>query len=67
MVRMEEKFAKDAQNNKLYITKKGAIILGGLYPEYEKMMENGEYDTVTDMCNDLGLNYDEVYDYSDED
>lgn len=43
------------------------ISLSGLYPEYDKMMEDGLYDSINEMCNDLGLNYDEVFDYSDED
>ena len=30
------------------------------------MMEDGLYDSINEMCNTLGLNYDEVYDYSDE-
>ena len=37
-----------------------------LYPKYEKLMDRGEYCSVEEMCNDLCLNYDDVYDYSDE-
>lgn len=42
-----------------------------LYPEYEKMLESGEYENEEDLCNDEGLNYDEIYDgkierYGDE-
>ena len=40
--------------------------MADLYPEYSKMMEDGLYDSINEMCNTLGLNYDEVYDYSDE-
>ncbi len=36
-----------------------------LYPKYERLMSRGEYESVEEMCNDLGLNYDDVYDYSD--
>lgn len=35
-----------------------------LDPEYERRM--GDFDDVEDMCNQLGLNYDEVYDYEDK-
>lgn len=34
-----------------------------LYPEYERELAN--YDDVEDMCNQLGLNYDDVFDYSE--
>lgn len=34
-----------------------------LYPRYERLLRNGEYDSVEEMCNALGLNYDDVYDY----
>ena len=33
-----------------------------LKPKYERLLQN--YDNETDMCNQLGLNYDEIYDYS---
>ena len=36
---------------------------GKLLPKYQKMMDDGEYDSIEEMCNDLGLNYDEVFDY----
>lgn len=35
---------------------------GGLLPKYQKLMDNFEYETVNEMCNDLSLNYDDVYD-----
>ena len=35
-----------------------------LYPEYERQLQN--FDSVEDMCNQLCLNYDDVYDYSEE-
>ena len=37
-----------------------------LYPKYQRLMDNGEYESVNEMCNALCLNYDDVYDYSDE-
>ena len=33
-----------------------------LTDEYEEEYERGGYDDVDDMCNQLGLNYDDVYD-----
>lgn len=36
-----------------------------LYPRYERLLRNGEYDSVEEMCNALGLNYDDVYDYDE--
>lgn len=35
---------------------------GGLLPEYQRMMDNGDYDSIEEMCNAEGLNYDEIYD-----
>lgn len=37
-----------------------------LLQRYQALMDRGEYVTVEEMCNDLCLNYDDVYDYSDE-
>ena len=37
-----------------------------LYPEYQRLIDSGEYSSVEEMCNRLCLNYDDVYDYSDE-
>lgn len=34
-------------------------------PEYAKIL--GDYDSVEDLCNQKGLNLDEVYDYEDDD
>ena len=34
-----------------------------LFPYYERLLRSGEYDSVEEMCNILGLNYDDVYDY----
>lgn len=41
----------------------------GLLPYYERLMESGEYSSVNEMCNQLGLNYDDVYedDLADDD
>lgn len=38
-----------------------------LYPEYQKLLDRGEYTSVEEMCNRLCLNYDDVFDYSDMD
>lgn len=35
----------------------------GLRDEYDDII--GNYDSVEEMCNDLALNFDDVYDYSD--
>lgn len=39
---------------------------GDLHEPYKTYMENGEYDSVEEMCNDLGLNYYDVYYTEDE-
>ena len=36
-----------------------------LRDEYYDVVD--DYDNEEDMCNQLGLNYDEIYDYEDED
>jgi hypothetical protein len=61
----------------LYFEKFGSLKMAGtakrkeiktmgfnLTDEYEEEYERGGYDDVEDMCNQLGLNYDDVYDYS---
>ena len=35
-----------------------------LDPYYEEQLQN--YDDVEEMCNDLGVNYDEVYTYHED-
>lgn len=35
---------------------------GGLLPEYQRLMDEGDYDSIEEMCNAEGLNYDEIYD-----
>lgn len=37
-----------------------------LLPKYQKLMDRGEYSSIEEMCNDLCLNYDDVFDYDDE-
>lgn len=32
-----------------------------MYPNYSDML--GNFDSIDDMCNQLGLNYDDVFDY----
>ena len=39
---------------------------GDLRDEYKKLIENGEYESVEEMCNDLGLDYYDVYYTEDE-
>jgi len=34
-----------------------------LFPWVEKMLSNGVYDSVEELCNARGLNYDDVFDY----
>lgn len=43
----------------------GDSMFGELLPEYERQLEN--YDDEIDMCNQLGLNLDEIYEDSTED
>lgn len=38
-----------------------------LYPKYQRLMDQGEYSSIEEMCNRLGLNYDDVFDYKDLD
>lgn len=45
---------------------KGAIGMA-LYPKYQKMMDSGMYESIEEMCNQLCLNYDDVFDYADMD
>lgn len=33
---------------------------GDLYPKYQRIMEEEEYSSIEEMCNDLALNYDDV-------
>lgn len=35
---------------------------GDLLPQYQKMLDSGEYDSIEELCNSEGLNYDDVYD-----
>lgn len=38
-----------------------------MYRKYERMLERGEYDSINEMCNDLGLNYDDLYENEKDD
>ncbi len=29
--------------------------------KYERLLESGEYESLDELCNDLGLNYDDLY------
>lgn len=35
--------------------------------KYERLLASGEYDSVDEMCNDLCLNYSDLYEDEDED
>ena len=37
-----------------------------MYEKYEKLMASGKYDSIEEMCNELGLNYSDLY-YDDKD
>lgn len=34
--------------------------------KYERLLNSGEYDSVDEMCNDLCLNYSDLYEEDDE-
>lgn len=35
--------------------------------KYERMLESGEYESIQELCNDLGLNYDDLYEDEKDD
>ena len=35
--------------------------------KYERLLISGEYSSINEMCNDLGLNYDEIYEDEPDD
>jgi len=37
-----------------------------MYEKYERLLASGRYDSIEEMCNDLCLNYSDLY-YDDED
>lgn len=45
--------------------------MSAMYPEYEKMLDQGIYENEEDLCNGEGINYDDLYmeenDEEDED
>lgn len=42
--------------------------MGKMYNNFERMLNSGEYSNENELCNDLGLNYDDLYeDESDDD
>lgn len=41
--------------------------MGKMLAKYARMLERGEYDSVDELCNDLMLNYDDLYEDDDED
>lgn len=42
------------------------IVHDGIYPEYERMIEAGEYEDEEDLCNGEQLNYEDIYDTRSE-
>ncbi len=42
------------------------VVSGGLLPQYQAMIDSGEYESVEELCNDLGLDYDDVYDTTEK-
>lgn len=41
--------------------------MGRMSDEYESLLESGEYEDEEELCNDLGLNYDDLYEDDEED
>ena len=41
--------------------------MGKMYDEYYNMLEKGEYDSVDELCNDLQLNEDDLYEDNEDD
>lgn len=39
----------------------------GMISEYEDMLSRGEYESEDELCNDLCLNHDDLYDEEDDD
>lgn len=35
--------------------------------KYARLLEQGEYDSIQELCNDLGLNYDDLYEDEKDD
>lgn len=35
--------------------------------EYERLLDSGEYESVDEMCNDLCLNYSDLYEDEEDD
>lgn len=40
--------------------------MGKMIAKYEKMLEKGEYSSIDELCNDLMLNYDDLYEDDDD-
>lgn len=40
--------------------------MGEMFKKYQDMLDKGEYDSVDELCNDLELNEDDLYDDDDE-
>lgn len=40
--------------------------MGKMLEKYEKLLDSGEYSNIDEMCNDLALNTDDLYEDDDE-
>lgn len=38
-----------------------------MFPEYEKMLDQGVYENEEELCNQEGLNYDDLYEDDEDD
>lgn len=41
--------------------------MGEMLKRYRDLLEKGEYDSIDEMCNDLMLNWDDLYEDDEED
>lgn len=41
--------------------------MGKMCSDYEDMLSSGEYESEDELCNDLGLNYDDLYEDDEDD
>ena len=41
--------------------------MGKMYSAYEEMLDSGEYEDIDELCNDLQLNVDDLYEDNTED
>ena len=41
--------------------------MGKMFDKYLNLLEKGEYDSIDEMCNDLQLNWDDLYEDDEDD